>query len=67
MTVECIFCNEQCLNYCCAVCNKMSRTQKFGRLLQVLERCSKNVAYYDEIRTVVHRIRRVKVYFHPFK
>ncbi|CAF1185962.1 unnamed protein product [Adineta steineri] len=59
MTVECIFCSAQCVNHCCPSCDKMTRSQKFGRLLQALERCSESIVYHDEIVNAVQRIRRI--------
>ncbi|CAF1131041.1 unnamed protein product [Adineta ricciae] len=45
----------------------MSRGQKFGRLLRLLERCSERVAYYEEIGSAVHRIRRIESIMTPLE
>jgi hypothetical protein len=37
----------------------MSRGQKFGRLLQVLGRCSESMVYHDEIVCAVQKIIQV--------
>jgi hypothetical protein len=40
----------------------MDRGQKFARLLQYLEKCSKSIMYHDEITSAVQRIRQVSFY-----
>ncbi|CAF4217031.1 unnamed protein product, partial [Adineta steineri] len=67
MTVECIFCSTQCVKYCCPNCDRMTRSQKFGRLLQVLERCSETIVYHDEIVNAVQRIRRMESIMSPLE
>ncbi|CAF3731674.1 unnamed protein product, partial [Rotaria sordida] len=48
----------------------MNRSQKFARLLQLLGQCSESIVYYDEIASVVQRIRQIEsimapIQFHP--
>ncbi|CAF1371288.1 unnamed protein product [Rotaria sp. Silwood1] len=48
----------------------MNRCQKFARLLQLLGQCSESIVYYDEIASVVQRIRQIEsimapIQFHP--
>ncbi|CAF1498257.1 unnamed protein product [Adineta steineri] len=45
----------------------MTRSQKFGRLLQVLERCSESIVYHDEIVNAVQRIRRMESMMPPLE
>ncbi|CAF3838431.1 unnamed protein product, partial [Adineta steineri] len=45
----------------------MTRSQKFGRLLQVLERCSESIVYHDEIVNAVQRIRRMESIMSPLE
>lgn len=61
MNTQCIFCFEQCVNSCCTRCDQMSRGQKFARLLQYLETCSKSIMYHDAIVSAVQRIRQVSL------
>nr|AEN94422.1 hypothetical protein [Adineta vaga] len=60
MTVQCIFCSADCADYCCLRCNQLSRGQKFGLLLQYLEKCSQSIVHFDEILSAVQRIQKVK-------
>ena len=39
----------------------MTRTEKFARLLQYLEACSKTIMYHDAIVSAVQRIRQVNL------
>ena len=50
---RCIFCNIGIADYCCSECSPMNRSQRFRRLLQILEKCSNNLMYHDEIPTVI--------------
>ena len=50
-------CSMQCVRGCCSQCNQMSRAQKFSQLLEHLEKCSESILFYDEIASVVQRIR----------
>ncbi|CAF1324604.1 unnamed protein product [Adineta steineri] len=45
----------------------MTRSQKFGRLLQILERCSESTVYHDEIVNAVQRIRRIESIMSPLE
>ncbi|CAF4264284.1 unnamed protein product, partial [Adineta steineri] len=54
-------------NHCCPSCDRMARPQKFGRLLQVLERCSESIVYDDEIVNTVQRIRRMESLMSPLE
>ncbi|CAF1690688.1 unnamed protein product, partial [Adineta ricciae] len=55
--VQCMFCERECANYCCAFCDRMTRGQKFGRLLQYLEKCAESEDYFDVLHSVVDRIK----------
>lgn len=59
MNKRCIFCSILCADYCCSQCNQMNRGYKFTRLLQVLDKCSDSMMYYDEISLIVQRVRQV--------
>ena len=39
----------------------MSRGEKFARLLQHLEACSKSIMYHDAVASAVQRIRQVSL------
>ena len=59
--VQCLFCEKGSANYCCSACDRMTRCQKFGRLLQRLDKCTENEFYLDVLRSVVERIKRVEI------
>jgi hypothetical protein len=61
MNTRCLFCNISCTGYCCLQCHEMNRSLKFKRLLQLLDRCSESVMYYDEINSVVRRTQQVSL------
>jgi hypothetical protein len=61
MNTRCIFCTMLCAGYSCPQCNKMNRGLKFARLLQLLGKCSESIMYYDEINSVVQRIKQVSL------
>ncbi len=61
MSAKCLFCSVLCPGNSCLQCNQMNRSQKFARLLQVLGKCSESIVYYDEIASVVQRIRQVNL------
>ncbi|CAF4730617.1 unnamed protein product [Rotaria sp. Silwood2] len=50
----------------------MNRGLKFTRLLQILEKCSENIMYRDEINSVVQRFKQIEsivipLQFHPIQ
>ena len=61
MNTECVFCFMQSASHCCTRCTQMARTEKFARLPQYLEACSKGIMYHDAIVSAVQRIRQVKL------
>ncbi len=63
MTKQCLFCTTLCADYSCTQCNQMNRGVKFARLLQILEKCSENIMYHDEINSVVQRIKQVSFFY----
>ncbi len=62
MSKRCLFCTTLCAGYSCTQCNQMNRGVKFARLLQILEKCSENIMYHDEINSVVQRIKQVSFF-----
>ena len=61
MNKHCTFCTVLCAGYSCSQCNQMNLGLKFSRLLQVLGKCSESLVYYDEISSVVQRIKQVSL------
>ena len=59
MNTRCVFCSLHCSGDVCLRCNEMNRSQKFARFLQLLEKASESVMYYDEIASTVKRIQNV--------
>lgn len=45
---------------CCSECNRMNRGQKFAQLLLAFKKRSESILYYDEIVSLVQRIRQVR-------
>ncbi|CAF1686776.1 unnamed protein product, partial [Adineta ricciae] len=47
---------------CFPSCDGMSRGQKFSRLLQYLEKCTRGDFYLDVVHCAVDRIKMVEIY-----
>ena len=62
MNKQCIFCTILCASCCCSQCSQMTRSLKFARLLERLERCSESIMYHDEINSVVQQIKQVSLF-----
>ena len=59
MNTRCAFCSANCMGDFCLRCNEMNRSQQFAKFLQLLEKASESVMYYDEIVSTVKRIQNV--------
>ena len=59
--MQCLFCEGESTNYYCSVCDRMTRCQKFGRLLQCLDKGTEKEFYLDVLRSVVERIKKVEI------
>lgn len=59
INTSCIFCTVLCTNYCCPFCNEMSRSLKFEKIIQLLEECTNNDMWFDEISSLAHKLLEV--------
>ncbi|CAF1182332.1 unnamed protein product [Adineta ricciae] len=63
--VGCLFCERESTDGCCPSCDRMSRGQKFSRLLQYLEKCTQGDFYLDVLHCAVDRIKMMDVFMMP--